>query len=259
MSAVGPGTPEDNYDPSDFIPVPAAVGVRRGGSMEEVFNSARGMAYYGDMIIFGRSSGKFSENNAINFKILGVNNFMPSGLTCHNGTQMYVYNQTIPKGDGMGKRVQQAFASVGLPPLKGLAPGAIEDVKYATDMRAISQTMFGSIYPVCVKQTLPVGTAQREIEQNGKPIISDPKTVEWINGWPHQTRWIQATKPNGEPITLSKEEFDKIPKAFKFDGSPAAATVKEGFVNTNLSLTDKIILGVASATIAGIILRRVLA
>jgi hypothetical protein len=251
----GPG----NYDPSEFVPKPRQVGVKRGGSMGDVWDSARGMAYYGDMIIFGKSSGKFSENNAQNMKILGINYFTPTGLTCHNGTQMYLYNELIPKGDSMGKRVQAAFASVGLPPLKGLAPGAIEDVKYVSDMRAISQTMFGSIYPVCAKQTLPVGTAQGEIEQNGKPIVTDPKTVEWINGKPHQTRWIQAFKKNGDPVTLSKEDFDKIPKAFKFDGSPAATTVKEGFVNTNLSLTDKVILGVASATIAGIIMRRVLA
>jgi hypothetical protein len=254
----GPGAPEDVYDPSEFVPTPPQVGVKRGGAMGDVWDAARGMAYYGDMIVFGQSSGQFSANNANKMKILGVNYFSPTGLTCHNGTQMYEYNELIPKGDAMGKRVQAAFATAKLPPLKGLAPGAIEDMKYVTDMRAISQTMFGSIYPVCVKQTLPVGTAEGEITQKGKSIITNPKKVEWINGKPHQTHWIQSRKPNGDPITLSKEEFDSIPKAFNFDGTRAAASVKEGFINQNLSLTDKIILSVASATIFFIVTKRLL-
>jgi hypothetical protein len=114
------------------------------------------------------------------------------------------------------------------------------------------KTMFGSIYPVCTKQTLPVGTAQNEIQQNGKPLVTDPGSVEWINGKPHQTRWIQATTKKGDPITITKEEFDKIPKAFKFDGSPAAATAKEKFTNMNISYTNLPIFGIAFATVAAL-------
>ncbi len=257
--ADGPGAIEAAYDPSEFVLRPAQVGVKRGGSLDDVWNSARGMAYYSDMIVFGRSSGKFSANNANKMKILGVNYFIPSGLTCHNGTQMYLYNEYIPKGDAFGRRVKAAFASAGLPPLQGLAPGAIEDVKYVSDVRAIMKTMFGSIYPVCTKQTLPVGTAQNEIQQNGKPLVTDPGSVEWINGKPHQTRWIQATTKKGDPITITKEEFDKIPKAFKFDGSPAAATAKEKFTNMNISDTNLPIFCVAFATVAALYALRIAA
>lgn len=242
------------YDPSDFVPTPKEIGIRRGGKLGDVFNAARGMAYYGDMIVFGRSSGKFSENNAHRMKILGVNHFMPTDLTCHNGTQMYLYNEYVPKGDALGKRVQAAVASTGLPPLKGLAPGVVEDIKNVANVRPLVNTMFGSIYPVCEKKTLPVGTAEGQIVQGGKSIITGAKDVQWINGVPHQTRWIQATKPNGDPVTLSKEEFDKIPKAFNFDGSPAASTaaataIKEKFSDMNLSTIDLSVLGVATATI----------
>ena len=249
----GPGEIEAAYDPSDFVPTPAQVGVHRGGSMSDVWDSARGMAYYSDMIVFGKSSGKFSENNADKMKILGVNYFISTGLTCHNGTQMYLYNEYIPKGDAMGKRVQAAFASTGLPPLKGLAPGAIEDVKNVTDMRAIMKTMFGSIYPVCEKKTLPVGTAQGEVQQGGKLLVTDPKTIELINGKPYQTRWVQKTTAKGDPVTINKEEFDSIPKAFNFDGTVAAATVEEKFNDMNFTRTDLSILGVATATILTIV------
>ena len=229
----------------DKIPKPKELGLKRGGKMDNIMEAGEIAAYYGDLMVFGASSSKFTRNYAPTGKmvrefgvqpisIYGVNYFTPTGLTCHNGAQMYNYVQTIPKGDSMGKNMQRAIASVGMPPLKGLAPGAVEDMKAAADLRGLSQTFFGSMYPICVKQTLPVGTPEGQIKNSdGSPLITVPDKVEYIKGIPYQTRWIQSKKPNGEPLTLTKEEFDKIPKALNFDGTPLY--IKEKFSNQQLS------------------------
>lgn len=236
---MGDGYFEPDYQFYKSIPTPKQLGMKRGGKMDFVMEAGEIAAYYGDLMVFGESSGKFTRNYAPTGKMVrefgvqpiqkfGVNYFIPTGLTCHNGAEMFNYIQTIPKGDALGKNMQRALSSVGMPPLQGLAPGAVEDMKAATDIRGLTKVFFGSMYPICVKQTLLVGTPDGKIKnKDGSPLITKPDTVEMINGIPHQTRWIQSTKPNGEPLTLSKEEFDKIPKSLNFDGS--SLYTKENF------------------------------
>jgi hypothetical protein len=235
---------EPDYQFYKDIPKPKQLGMKRGGKMDNVVEAGEIAAYYGDLMVFGASSGKFTRNYAPTGKFVrefgikpiqpfGVNYFLPTGLTCHNGAQMYNYIQTIPKGDALGKNVQRAMASVGLPPLKGLAPGAVEDMKEIADVRGITKAFLGSLYPVCEKQTLFVGTPDGKLKNSdNKDIITDPKSVEMINNKPYQTRWVQSRKPNGEPITLTKEEFDAIPKSLKFDGTPVYP--KENFTDSNI-------------------------
>ncbi len=250
---------EPDYKFYGAIPKPKELGLRRGGRSDDIMGAAEIAAYYGDLMVFGQSSGKFTRNYAQNgkfvrefgvqpIKTFGVNYFLPTGLTCHNGAEMYNYVETIPKGDALGKNVTRAMASVGLPPLRGLAPGAVEDLKAAADIRGLTKAAFGSMYPVCEKQTLPVGTPEGDLKnKEGADLITSPKTVEMINGRPHQTRWVQAME-RGEPKTLTKEEFDAIPKSLKFDGTPLYP--KEKFTTQQISTS---LLSAAGLALLGLL------
>lgn len=222
---------EPDYNLYKMIPTPQQVGLKRGGKMDYVMEAGEIAAYYGDLLTFGTSSSQFTKNYRFpdgkfvrEFGIkpiqsFGVNYFVPTGITCHNGAQMYYYVETIPRGDAGGKNLQRAIASVGLPPLRGLAPGAVEDAKEITDVRAITNAALGSVYPVCEKKTLYVGAADGKIKNpQGKLLITEPNKAERIGGFTFQTNWVQAKNAKGEPITLTKEEFDKIPKSLKFNG-----------------------------------------
>jgi hypothetical protein len=239
---------EPDYNLYKLIPNPIDLGLKRGGKMDYVMEAGEIAAYYGDLMTFGASTGKFTRNYAANGKFVrefnrkpiqpyGVNYVVPTGIKCHNGAQMYNYVETIPRGDALGKNMMRAVASVGLPPMRGLAPGAVEDVKEVGDVRAIANAFLGSIYPVCEKKDLPVGSPDGKIRnQEGKLIITEHKTVKMINGRPHQTRWVQAKTRRGDPITLSKEEFDKIPKSLKFNGQPVESDPKPKHTSNLLSV-----------------------
>ena len=241
---------EPDYDIVNKIPHPKkGLGLKRGGLDDYVSEAREIAAYYGDAIVFGSSStsttknyrpdGKFVRKYGKQYQIqtYGVNYFVPTGITCHNGAQMYKYVETIPRGDGMGKNVQRAMASVGLPPLRGLAPGALEDMKEAGNVKEIANAFFGSVYPVCSKLTLFVGTADGKItNEKGNALITEPETAQNINGANFQTRWVQALNQRGDPITLSKEEFEKIPKSLKFDGNPVDSDPKPAEKSNLLSV-----------------------
>jgi hypothetical protein len=239
---------EPDYNLYKLIPKPKEIGLKRGGRMDDVMVAGEVAAYYGDLMTFGASSGNFTKNYAPNGKFVrefgmkpiqpyGVNYLVPTGITCHNGAQMYNYVETIPKGDALGKNMMRAWESVGLPTMRGLAPGAIEDAKEAGDVRAITNAFLGSIYPVCEEKTLFVGSPDGKIRnQQGKFIITEPKTVKMINGSPHQTRWVQAKTPSGDPITLSKGTFDKIPKSLKFNGKSVESDPKPKHKSNLLSV-----------------------
>jgi hypothetical protein len=239
---------EPDYNLNKLIPSPKDLGIKTGGKMDYVMEAGEIAAYYGDLLTFGTSSSQFTRNYSPNGKFVrefgkkpiqsfGVNYFIPTGITCHNGAQMYYYVETIPKGDAGGKNLQRAIASVGLPPLRGLAPAAVEDAKEAGDMRAMTNAVFGSVYPVCEKKTLYVGTADGKIRNpQGKLVISEPSKVEYINGFAHQTNWVQAKNAKGEPMTLTKEEFDKIPKSLKYNGKSVESDPKPKHKSNLLSV-----------------------
>lgn len=207
------------YDFSANVPTPKQIGVGRGDSLGSVINAVKGVAYYTDVIGFGESANPLTRG--MDFAPLGINYFMPTGLNCTNGQKMYMYVEGIPKGDALGKTVQGAMAEMGLPGLRGLAPGMLEDVQHALNPKPILQAAFGNPYPVCEKVTLPVGDARGQVRdpKTGDVWISD--AVDRSSGRPMQTRWIQKVDKKGKPIYVSQEEADKTPK------------IKEGFQNSS--------------------------
>lgn len=207
-----------NYDFAGQLKTPNQVGVKRGGSLGDVVNAAKGMMYYTDMIGFGQSSSRFTAG--MDFQKLGINYFMPSGLKCSNGADMWVYFEGIPKGDALGKRIDSALQEMGLPRMQGLAPGMIEDSKAALNPQPIIQAAFGNVYPVCQKKRMPVG--------DDKGLIQDPTTgdkwvqgdIQYVNGRPTQEKWVQAVDKKGNPIFITQKEWFDTPKTEGFqDGA----------------------------------------
>lgn len=223
------------YSPADQLPAPNQIGVRAGDNMEDVINAIKGVNYYTDMIGFGQSSNSFTSG--MDIFPMGVNYFLPTGLTCSNGASMYQYFQGIPQGNAFGNKVQQAMSAMGLPPLKGLAPGIMEDAENGLNPMPVINAAFGEGYPQCKQVSLPVGDA--------KGRISDPDSGQsWIgpmdgavkhdDGLYYQTRWIQDSDQQGNPINLTRDQYTAATKTQNPDGTPVTNTnsgsVTEGFI-----------------------------
>jgi hypothetical protein len=232
------------YDFAGNLPRPNQIGVRDGGSISDVIDAAKGVIYYTDVIGFGESSNFMTRG--MPFSPLGINFFMKSGLKCPNGEDMYMYFEGIPRGDGLGKNIEKAMSELGMPKLRGLAPGMIEDTKDGLNPRPILQATFGSPYPKCVKQTLPVGDAKGLTRDAGTGDVWVKGDVQSINGRPHQTRWVQAKDGKGNPIFLSKAEFEKEASTFK----------KEGFTNRKQGQAESFLLGILLLGTAVLLARR---
>lgn len=219
------------YKPANAMMTPPQIGVQVGDSMGDVINAVKGVGFYTDQIGFGAPSTGLTQGMPL--KPLGVNYFIKTGLTCSNGTEMWQYMQGITQGDALGEKLKMTMAEMGLPPLKGLAPGMIEDAENALNPGPLMNAIFGSGYPQCKRVTLPVGDAYGR--------IMDPDTNEdWIgdstglqqapdgNGY-IQTRWVQDTDRLGNPINLTREQWVTAQKTFNSDGTPI--NQKEGFEN----------------------------
>ena len=231
------------YDFAGNVPTPASVGVRRDGSFGGVINAAKGIIYYTDVMGFGQSTSDLTRG--MPYSRLGINFFMKSGLTCTNGADMWQYFQGIPDGSALGVRVRDAVREMGMPEMRGLAPGILEDVKAAMDPNPLLRSAFGNVYPVCELKTLPVG------DDNGR--IKDPKTGdEWVkgevqykDGRPTQTRWVQKVDNKGNPVYVDRGEFDKTPKTLMPDGSPIPPPPRKEYFQDaqKASLMMAIVLG----------------
>ena len=207
-----------NYDFAGQLKTPNQVGVRRGDSLGSVVDAAKGMMYYTDMIGFGQSSSSFTSG--MDFQRLGINYFMPSGLKCSNGADMWTYFEGIPKGDALGTRIKNAISEMGLPEMRGLAPGMIEDSKAALNPQPILQAAFGNVYPVCEKKRLPVGDDKGRIQDPVTEDIWVQGEVQTIDGRPTQERWVQAINKKGEPIFITQKQWEDTPKTEGFqDGN----------------------------------------
>lgn len=215
------------YNPANAMLTPPQIGVKVGDSMDDVINAVKGVGFYTDQIGFGAPSTGLTQGMPL--KPLGVNYFMKTGTKCSNGADMWNYMKGIPEGNALGDKIKNSMAEMGLPPLKGLAPGMVEDAENALNPSPLINALLGSGYPQCKQVTLSVGDSYGNIQDpdTGEVWIADPDTATRSGDEYVQTRWVQDTDNSGNPINLSRDQWVSAPKTFNSDGTP----VKEGFEN----------------------------
>lgn len=202
------------YSAADALKGPPQIGVQAGDSMSDVVNAVAGVAYYIDQIGFGESSNPLTNNPTMDLKPLGVNYFMETGVKCSNGAQMWEYMRGITEGNAFGDRMKDMMQEMGLPGLKGLAPGMIEDAERALNPEPLMKALFGSGYAECKEVTMQVGDARGKIRgDDGVSWISNPETVFQQDGRTVQKRWVYNRD-------LTREQWNNAPKTMNFDGTP---------------------------------------
>lgn len=210
-----------NFDFAENLPMPADVGVQRGDSLRSVMDAARGAAYYMDMIGFGEPSNDFTKNMGNKPRPLGINYFIKTGSQCSNGADMWYYVEGVPNGKALGETLTTALRRSGLPQLRGMAPGMLEDAKAGLDPRPVVSAVLGSGYAKCRKVTKPVG------DTFGNIVNPNNRSERWIlgpvqmkDGVPHQTRWVQDVDSKNNPVYLFVDEWEKTPKTMCPSGFP---------------------------------------
>jgi len=225
----GPGFLGPNYNPADEMYTPAAVGVKRGGDLGDVLGAVKGVIYYGDMMGFGEASSPFTRGMP-GLRPLGVNYYVNSGLICSNGATMWEFVRTIPDGSALGQKVKTAIQEVGLPQLRGMAPGILEDAKDALNPFPVINAVVGSGYPKCKLVKNAVGDYDGKIYNVDGVLLVDPVGLIQEGGKYFQERWVQETDKDGWPVQLGYDEWDKAPKTHKENGC-----VKDRKANPNLT------------------------
>jgi hypothetical protein len=216
------------YKPADAMPTPSQIGVRAGDSMSDVVNAVKGVGYYIDQIGFGAPSTGLTQGMGL--KPLGVNYFINTGAKCSNGAEMWTYMQGIPEGNALGDRVQQAMSDMGMPALRGLAPGMLEDVQNGLNPAPLMNSLLGSGYPECEQVEKMVGDLQGNIADpsSNEAWIADLETAyKKGDGLYYQKRWVQRTV-NGKKVDLTRDQWVETKKTFNPDGTP----IKEAFEAT---------------------------
>jgi len=205
--------PEYSY--ADNIPLPGSIGVRKESSISAIVDSVAAVNTYVDVIAFGGRT--FFDKQ--NLRPMGIRYFMDTGMRCDNGATMSEYFDGVTKGDLLGTNIKRALESAGLPSLRGLAPGMLENARDALDPRPIFSAITATGYPVCQQVECPVGDDGGSIKnpQDAKPYILDP--VIYRDGRAWQRRWVQAYDDTGNPKQLNKDEFANRPKCYNADGS----------------------------------------
>jgi hypothetical protein len=225
------GYVQPRYDIAGNIPSHFDIGAGGyGGNIGDLIGGMRGVAYYPDVIGAGQSTNFITRG--LPFQPLGIRYFHKTGLVCDNGSDMWAYFDGVPKGNSLGKTITSKLAGLGLPSLRGLAPGILEDAQAALNPMPMAQAIMGGAYPKCVQTTLPVGDTQGKTRDdfNGDEWIQGD--IQYTGGQPHQSKWVQAKDKKGNPIYLSKAEWDKTPKIFNRNGTPAKKQ-KDGFEDLN--------------------------
>jgi hypothetical protein len=213
----GPGFLGPSYNPADEMLAPAAIGVHRGGDLDDVLGAVKGVIYYGDMMGFGEPSSGFTKGMP-GLRPLGVDYYVNSGLICSNGATMWEFVKTIPDGSALGQKVKQAIADVGLPQLRGMAPGILEDAKSALDPFPVINAVIGSGYPKCKLVKNKVGDFDGKIYNVDNVLLVDPVGLIQEGGRYYQEKWVQETDKDGWPIQLAYDEWEKTPKTHKENG-----------------------------------------
>jgi hypothetical protein len=208
-----PGVFGPDYSFADNIPLPGEVGVRDGGELGDVIDAVKGAAFYIDTIGFGQSSSALTRGMPL--KPLGVQTWMRTGLKCSNGADAWMYVDGIPTGNALGKRVKDGLQSAGLPGMRGLAPGILEDVQSALDPVPIMGAVFGSGFPNCRFEVKSVGDQDGRIQNpaTNAYYVENPESVIQKNGRPHQGRWVQDTN-------IDQTSWEKAPKTHCPNGFP---------------------------------------
>jgi hypothetical protein len=205
-----------SYSFADNIPLPGDLGVRQEPSIGAIIDSVAGINHYIDRIAFGGRT--FFDK--VDQQPMGIRYFLDTGMRCSNGATMSEYFDGVTKGDILGTHVAQGLASAGLPGLKGLAPGMLENARDALDPRPIFAAVTATGYPVCQQVTCPVGDTNGNIANPTDP--SNPYIlgqVEFVDGLPHQRRWVQAYDSTDSAINITKDEFAATPKCYNADGT----------------------------------------
>ncbi len=185
------------YSFADQLKTPAQLDITKGGSFDQIGNAIAGVNYYMDSIAFGESTGfaktwgnrQFSQQ-----KPLGIRFFTKTGRTCDNGEPMYAYVSSIPKGNILGERIKNEIKGVGLPQLRGLALGAMEDARDALNPNPFFKIMGAeSINPKCVKKRRVVGDAEGRLANpnDSKNVWVTGETQPNSKGMPTQEFWIE--------------------------------------------------------------------
>ncbi len=243
------------YDYAGELPTPKNVGVYEGNSLGSVFDAVKGAMYYSDMIGFGQSSNRFTKGMPL-FP-MGINYFVKAGTKCSNGAEMYTYVEGISNGEVMGPQIKRALAEQGLPGLKGLAPGILEDAKSALNPLPIVNTIFGSGYAKCKQETKPIGDHKGSLAaSDGTAWIPQTADIKRVNGRPVQTKWVLDK-------WISQEEYEKEIKNATYcpDGLEKAmhpggdcskpVQTKSGFVgsmdSSDILLPTVLVLGLTTA------------
>ena len=243
------------YTPVDSLLGPAAIGVHADDTLDSVVQAAKGVGYYTDTIGFGASSNALTRG--MDLRPLGINYFLNTGQKCSNGADMYQYFKGIPSGDTMGKKIQRDMEAMGLPPLKGLAPGMVEDAKEALNPFNLMNAMLGSGYPQCKKVREMVGDMYGHIQDpyDGTQWIEDPQTAVYnpSTGTYYQERWVLDEM-------VDKDTWKKTPKTLNPDGSPRKKAEKSevsGFIGSEKTiLSTVVVVGLLGLIAYGITRRR---
>ncbi len=232
------------YSPADAMMTPPQIGVEVGNSMDSVIGAVKGVGFYSDQIGFGAPSTGLTQGMPL--QPLGVNYFLKTGLTCSNGAEMWQYIQGITQGDALGEKLKNVMAEMGLPPLKGLAPGMIEDAENALNPSPLLNALFGSGYPQCKQVTMPVGDAYGRIADpdTNENWIGDTTGVQQTGNGYVQTRWVQDTDRQGNPVNLTRDNWIAATKSYNPDGTPITTPVKEAFQNIMTKPATVITVGV---------------
>jgi hypothetical protein len=232
------------YSPANAMMTPPQIGVTVGNSMDDVINAVKGVGFYTDQIGFGAPSTGLTQGMPL--APLGVNYFMQTGLTCSNGAQMWQYMQGITQGNALGAELENVMAEMGLPPLKGLAPGMIEDAENALNPTPLINALFGSGYPQCKQVTQPVGDSYGRIADpnTGENWIGDQTGLQQTSNGYTQTRWVQDTDSSGNPIFLTRDQWAAAQKTYNADGTPITSSTTESFQNMMTRPSTVITVGV---------------
>ena len=153
---------------------------------------------------------------------MGIRYFLNTEQKCSNGATMSDYFDGVTKGDLLGQQIADGLASAGLPGLKGLAPGMLENARDALDPRPILNAVTASAYPVCQAVSCPVGDIAGRLTDPRDPSINylvDPVDRYDRQNLPNQIRWVQAYDKEGNPSVTTKDQYGATPKCYNPDGT----------------------------------------